>query len=95
MLGTREHLKFLYLTHPLVSSSTTNIANILVANEKREMCHPHQTNIYLPDDYEFGAKKLVGDDEEGSEPQGRPNLKFIHHWYLEDIPDKPNDFIFS
>lgn len=54
-----DQLQFLYLTHHLDSNRNLYRTNVLVGDGRDWIFASHHINVYLPNDHEFGAKKLL------------------------------------
>lgn len=85
-----DHLEFLYLTHHLVVDPTRDRRGVRVVDHQRYRCSPLESDVYLPDDHEFGVQELFGKAGAGEVPDDALQLSFLNEVYLRSSPEKPH-----
>lgn len=85
-----NHLKFIYLTHHLVVDPTIGRSMVRVINHEHHACLPRMTDVYLPDEHEFGVHELFGKAGTKDMPDDALQLSFLHEIYLQSSPEKPH-----
>ncbi|KAK7403350.1 hypothetical protein QQX98_010871 [Neonectria punicea] len=84
-----DQLEFLYLTHYLATNPIERRTSLCLVAHRNGPRSPHAFRIFLPDEHEFGLKKLFEHADATGTPADAPQLYFLHDLYLQRSPEKP------
>ncbi|KAH6999499.1 hypothetical protein EDB80DRAFT_724771 [Ilyonectria destructans] len=87
-----NHLKFFYSTHNLATNPMEGKERLRLVTNKDTTLFPYLENIFLPDNHEFGLKKLFQHTNAAETPTDAPLLYFLSTLYLRNSPEKPSVF---
>ncbi|KAH7127402.1 hypothetical protein EDB81DRAFT_662832 [Dactylonectria macrodidyma] len=84
-----NQLKFFYLTHHLATNLIDGEKSLHLVTHRNTIHSPLWIEIFLPDDHEFGLKKLFEHADATKTPGGGPQLDFLSYLYFRHSPEKP------
>ncbi|KPM39359.1 hypothetical protein AK830_g7176 [Neonectria ditissima] len=83
-----DQLEFFYLTQHLVVVFMEGKARLRLATH-RSTTRLLGSDVFLPDNHEFGLKKILGHENTAETLDGAPEIDFLWDGYLQRSPEKP------